>query len=112
MTCDEVDRLFGSLAETHRLPAALLYGSGLRLMECLRLRVKDVDLAARQIMVRDGKGQKDRVTVLPDRWRDRLIAHLGNVREIHTHDLESGYAGTTFWPALERKYPHAPQDWP
>jgi integron integrase len=80
-------------------------------MEVLRLRVKDIDLDRRQISVRDGKGQKDRVTVLPERWRERLAAHLVEVRKTHAQDLELGYAGTTFWPALERKYPGAPREW-
>ena len=80
-------------------------------MEVLRLRVKDIDLDRRQISVRDGKGQKDRMTVLPERWRERLAAHLVEVRKIHARDLELGYAGTTFWPALERKYPGAPREW-
>ena len=80
-------------------------------MEAMRLRVKDIDLDRRQISVRDGKGQKDRVTVLPDRWRERLAAHLAEVRKTHARDLELCYAGTTFWPALERKYPGAPREW-
>jgi len=80
-------------------------------MEALRLRVKDIDLDRRQIEVRDGKGQKDRMTVLPERWRERLAAHLVEIRMIHSRDLELGYAGTTFWPALERKYPGAPREW-
>jgi integron integrase len=108
---EEVRRLIAAVDEAYRLPAALLYGGGLRLMEALRLRVKDVDLERRQIAVRDGKGQKDRVTVLPERWRDRLAAHLAEVRRIHARDLEVGYAGATFWPALGRKYPAAPREW-
>ena len=111
MTRDEVRRLFDALAETHRLPVGLLYGSGLRLIECLKLRVKDIDLETRQITVRDRKGQKDLVTVLPDRWRGALVLYLDHVRRIHTKDLDLGYAGTTFWPALERKYPNAPREW-
>lgn len=108
---EEVRRLLDTVDTQYRLPAALLYGGGLRLMEALRLRVKDIDLDRRQISVRDGKGQKDRVTVLPERWRERLAAHLVEVRKIHGRDLELGYAGTTFWPALERKYPGAPREW-
>jgi len=108
---EEVRRLLDSVEAPYRLPAALLYGGGLRLMEALRLRVKDIDLNRRQISVRDGKGQKDRMTVLPDRWRERLVAHLADVRTLHARDLELGYAGTTFWPALERKYPGAPREW-
>ena len=83
---EEVRRLLDAVEAPYRLPAALLYGGGLRLMEALRLRVKDIDLDRRQISVRDGKGQKDRVTVLPDRWRERLAAHLADVRAIHTRD--------------------------
>jgi len=109
---EEVRRLLDAVEPAYRLPAVLLYGSGLRLMEALRLRVKDIDLDRRQISVRDGKGQKDRVTVLPERWRERFVAHLVAVRAIHARDLELGYAGTTFWPALERKYPGAPREWP
>ena len=108
---EEVRRLLDSVDDVSRLPAALLYGGGMRLMEALRLRVKDIDLDRRQISVRDGKGQKDRMTVLPERWRERLVAHLADVRMLHARDLELGYAGTTFWPALERKYPGAPREW-
>ncbi len=108
---EEVRRLLEAIESVYRLPVALLYGGGLRLMEALRLRVKDIDLDRRQISVRDGKGQKDRVTVLPERWRERLATHLVEVRKVHARDLELGYAGTTFWPALERKYPGAPRDW-
>lgn len=108
---EEVRRLLDAVEDSYRLPAALLYGSGLRLMEALRLRVKDVDLQRRQISVRDGKGQKDRVTVLPARWCERLKLHLEEVRRIHARDLELGYSGATFWPALERKYPAAPREW-
>jgi integron integrase len=108
---EEVRRLLDTVDAPYRLPAALLYGGGMRLMEALRLRVKDIDLERRQISVRDGKGQKDRMTVLPERWRERLAAHLADVRTLHARDLELGYAGTTFWPALERKYPGAPREW-
>jgi integron integrase len=96
----------------YRLMAGLLYGGGLRLMELVRLRVKDIDLEHRQILVRDGKGRKDRHTVLPERYRNQLAEHVGRVREIHARDLERGYAGSTFWPTLARKYPNAPREWP
>ena len=108
---EEVRRLLDAVETAYRLPVAFMYGGGLRLMEALRLRMKDVDLERRQIAIRDGKGQKDRVTVLPERWRDRISAHLVEVRKIHARDLELGYAGTTFWPALERKCPGAPREW-
>lgn len=79
----EVERLICALHPSCRLPGAFLYGSGLRLMEVLRLRVKDVDFDLSQVMVRDGKGKKDRVTVLPERYRTPLKEHLGGVRETH-----------------------------
>jgi integron integrase len=100
-----------NLEEPHRLPAALLYGSGLRLLEALQLRVKDVDFDRRQIQVHDGKGRKDRVTVLPDRWRERLAAQLVRVKRIYEGDIAAGYAGSTFGPGLERKFPKAPREW-
>ena len=112
LTRQEVMRLFEAMDEGYRLMAGLLYGGGLRLMETVRLRVKDLDLERRQILVRDGKGRKDRLTVLPDRYRSLLAAHLERVREIHARDLERRYAGATFWPTLARKYPNAPKEWP
>jgi integron integrase len=108
---EEVRRLLDVVDDPHRLPVALLYGAGLRLMEVLRLRVKDIDPDRRQVTVRDGKGQKDRVTVLPERWRDRMTTHLATVRILHEKDLALGYAGATFPPALQRKYPRAPTEW-
>ena len=108
---EEVRRLLDALDRTHQLPAALLYGAGLRLLEVLQLRVKDIDFDRRQIQVHDGKGQKDRMTVLPDHWRDRLTVHLVEVKKIYEGDLTAGYAGSTFGPGLERKYPNAPREW-
>jgi integron integrase len=108
---EEVRRLLDALDRTHQLPAALLYGAGLRLLEVLQLRVKDIDFDRRQIQVHDGKGQKDRVSVLPDRWRDRLTTHLVEVKKIYEGDLDVGFAGATFPHALERKYPNAPREW-
>lgn len=89
----------------------LLYGSGLRLMEALRLRVKDVDFDYWQIVVRDGKGAKDRVTVLPGAIIEPLKAHLVLVREQHENALRRGYAGVELPFALERKYPKAHSEW-
>jgi integron integrase len=91
--------------------ACLLYGSGLRLMECLRLRVKDLDFDRRQIVVRDGKGGKDRVTVLPERYREPLRIHLSEIRDRYEQDRERGFGEVHLPPALERKYPGAPRDW-
>lgn len=107
----EVRRLQGELSGTYALMAGLLYGSGLRLMECVRLRVKDIDFDHRQIVVRDGKGQKDRVTVLPERRREALQAHLQRVKELFESDLRAGVCGTYVWPALARKFPSAPREW-
>lgn len=107
----EVQRLFAGLSGTYALMAGLLYGSGLRVFECLRLRVKDVDFDRSQIVVRDGKGQKDRVTVLPARSREALASHLVRVKELFEADRAGGVPGVYVWPALERKYPSAAAEW-
>jgi len=92
--------------------AELLYGSGLRLMECVRLRVKDIDFGYNQITVREGKGQRQRVTLLPQRLRRPLQLHLMNVRALHQRYLANG-GGKVHLPfALERKYPRANKSWP
>ena len=111
LTPEEVFKVMGFLSGTHQLMAKLLYGSGLRLMECMRLRVKDVDFAQRQIIVRDGKGMKDRVTMLPEVLISSLQEHLRHVKLLHTSDLTTGY-GSVYLPfALARKYPHANREW-
>ena len=111
LTKPEVFRVIGFLSGTHQLMAKLLYGSGLRLLECVRLRVKDVDFAQRQIIVRDGKGHKDRVTMLPDSLISPLEGFLRHVKMIHDEDLALGY-GSVYLPyALERKYPNAHKEW-
>ncbi|MFN4341193.1 MAG: integron integrase [Azonexus sp.] len=108
---DEVRAVLARLDGVHWLVAALLYGAGLRLMEALRLRVQDVDFKRREILVRSGKGFKDRVTMLPDRVASRLQGHLASVRELHQKDLAEGF-GEVFLPyALERKYPAAGKSW-
>lgn len=95
----------------HQLMAKLLYGSGLRLMECCRLRIKDLDFGYHQITVRDGKGNKDRVTMLPDSLLSPLEEHLMRVHALHQQDLDNGY-GSVYLPyALERKYPNAEKEW-
>ena len=93
------------------LVAGLLYGSGLRLMEALRLRVKDLDFERCELTVRDGKGGKDRRTLLPSRLGDPLRRHLGEVRRMHRNDLADGYGRVQLPHALARKYPHAPVEW-
>jgi integron integrase len=107
----EVRRLLEGLDGTQHLMAALLYGTGMRLMECVRLRVQDVDFEYHQLAVRDGKGQKDRVVPLPQRLEAPLRAHLDRVRELHRSDLANGF-GEVFLPgALARKSPKAPREW-
>ena len=111
LTKEEVRQVLAQLSGTHRLMVQLLYGSGLRLMECVRLRVKDVDFAQRQITVRDGKGMQDRVTMLPNSLVTPLQEHLQRVKRLHEEDLARGY-GSVYLPfALERKYPNADREW-
>lgn len=111
LTVSEVKSLLNRLDGTLWLMASLLYGGGLRLMECVRLRVKDVDFEMRQVTVREGKGFKDRVTMLPGSSIAPLQAHLARVRALHDEDVAEGY-GTVYLPyALERKYPNAAKEW-
>ena len=107
----EVQNILANLDGTYWIMAHLLYGAGLRLMECVRLRVKDVDFEMNQITVRDGKGKKDRVTMLPDIVKLHLREHLQKVKIIHQQDLSEGF-GEVYLPyALERKYPGASKEW-
>ncbi len=107
----EVQRLLAQMEGAKWLMAALLYGAGLRQIECLQLRVKDVDFAYRQILVRDAKGAKDRVTMLPEQAVQPLQAHLGRVRALHQRDLKSGHGEVSLPFALARKYPNAGREW-
>jgi integron integrase len=107
----EVHAVLARLDGQPWLMASLLYGAGLRLMECIRLRVKDVDFGYRQILVRDGKGQKDRVTMLPQMVVEPLRVQLQKVKTLHEQDLAEGF-GEVYLPfALERKYPDASREW-
>ncbi len=108
---DEVRTVFRQLRGTHRLMAILLYGAGLRLLECARLRVKDVDFERRQIIVRAGKGDKDRATPLPAVVSADLVAHLEVVRRQHEADLRHGAGWVELPWALARKYPSAGREW-
>ena len=110
-TSDEVKQLLAHLSGTHLLMASLLYGSGLRLMECLRLRVKDMDFTMRQITIRDGKGQKDRVSMLPRTLDTPLREQLADARAVYQQDLAAGTANVFLPDALIRKYPNAPREW-
>jgi integron integrase len=111
LTVAEVKALLARLDGTKWLMAGLLYGAGLRLRECLKLRVKDVDFDYRQISVRDGKGGKDRVTMLPAELVEPLRAHLSRVKSLHEHDLAEGFGSVELPFALERKYPNAANQW-
>jgi integron integrase len=112
LTRDEVARLFAQMSGIHALMARLQYGTGMRLMECLRLRIKDVDLERREILIREGKGAKDRVTMLPATLVDPLCAHLEVVRAIHEEDCRDGVPGVELPHAMERKNPSAGTSWP
>jgi integron integrase len=111
LTTEEVRAVLARLTGINWLIASLLYGSGLRLMEAVRLRVKDVEFSRREVLVRDGKGGKDRVTMLPDRLVEPLRDHLARVKRLHDKDVAAGH-GEVYLPfALERKYPHASRQW-
>lgn len=107
----EVKSVLSSLSGTEWIMATLLYGAGLRLMECMRLRVKDIDFSSNQITVRSGKGDKDRRTMLPASVKEPLCKHLERVRELYKRDLESGFSRVSLPYALERKYPNATKEW-
>jgi integron integrase len=111
LTPGEVRRVLEHTDGMGRLMAGLLYGAGLRQIECLTLRVKDIDFAYRQIVVRDGKGAKDRATMLPEQLVQPLQEHLGRVRALHQRDLAAGYGEVWLPHALERKYPRASREW-
>jgi len=111
LTREEVRAVLAHVRPPYRLMAELLYGSGLRLLECLRLRVKDVDFGYSRIVVRDGKGAKDRVTMLPGRLRRPLKEHLAHAKAVHERDLQLGFGSVHLPDALERKYPNAHRSW-
>jgi len=111
LTQAEVRAILGRLEGPTRLMAYLMYGAGLRLLECCRLRVQDVDFAASQIVVRAGKGDKDRVTMLPARVKPDLVRHLEAMQAQHRHDLRLGAGWVELPTALARKYPSAGRDW-
>jgi integron integrase len=110
LTWLEVRQLLGRMRGTRWLMASLLYGAGLRLRECLTLRVKDVDFGYRQIVVRDGKGFKDRVTMLPAPLAEPLERQIAHAREVHERDLAAGHGAVELPDALARKYPRAPYE--
>lgn len=107
----EVDRVLERMEGTYGLMARLLYGTGMRLMECVRLRVKDVDFERREILVREGKGGKDRVTMLPETLVSPLKEHLAKRKRLYEDDLGKGMAEVYLPDALARKYPRAATQW-
>ena len=112
LTPEEMQRVLAALKPgTNGLIIRLLYGTGMRLMECLRLRVKDVDFARGQIVVREGKGDKDRVTMLPERLKQELQRHLERVKLLHEQDVAEGFGSVYLPHALARKYPNADREW-
>jgi len=111
LTREEVRQVIAQLSGVYQLQARLLYGSGLRLLECLRLRVKDIDFQRRAITVRDTKGNEDRITMLPDSVIEPLKEHLQRVKRLHEEDLAKGYGSVYLPDALDRKYPNASREW-
>ena len=109
---DEVRRVLAAMSGVTGLMAALLYGAGLRLLECARLRVKDVDFERAEITIRDGKGRKDRRTTLPDSAKEPLQTQLAKVKRQHELDLEMGAGWVELPDALDRKYINAGREWP
>ena len=111
LTRKEVRRLLQAMKGTNRLIAKILYGSGLRSMECVRLRIKDIRFAMNEIVVRNGKGQKDRVTMLPENVHTELREHFAYVKQQHEDDRARGFGRVYLPHALERKYPRANMEW-
>lgn len=109
---NEVLMILSAMEGTPQLVAGLLYGAGLRLMECLRLRVKDIVFERNQIIVRSGKGEKDRITLLPETMKEPLRKHLEWVKQLHQKDLEDGFGDTYLPPSLLRKHPRMAYEWP
>ena len=111
LTETEISALLAALFGTHRLVGELLYGTGMRILEALRLRVKDVDFGRREILIRNGKGAKDRVTMLPDRLRTRLRQQVVHAQRLHEIDVRDGFGAVSMPVALARKYPSAALEW-
>ena len=107
MTKNEIKKVLGNISGTHLIMAKLLYGCGLRLMECVRLRIQDVDIERNLIYVRASKGNKDRSVNLPATIKDEISNHISRVRELHNKDLAEGYGEVYIPEALSRKYPNA-----
>jgi integron integrase len=111
LTQSEIAKLLAAMMGTHRLLGELLYGSGMRIMEALRLRVKDIDFGRSEILIRDGKGAKDRVTMLPKRLFAPLRRQVARARSLHERDVAEGFGVVCLPAALARKYPAAAREW-
>lgn len=111
LTREEVKAVLQCFSGPTWLMASLLYGSGLRLLECLRLRIKDLDFSSQQMTVREGKGAQDRVTILPLNVKSPLQQHVQAVKQLPDRDLEEGFGNVYLPYALEKKYPHAARAW-
>jgi integron integrase len=111
MTRDEVRAVLANLTGDKWLMASMMYGAGLRLMECLRLRVQDIDFSRNEILIRDGKGAKDRITMLPQSLKVPLLEHLKRAKNIHERDLADGWGRVRLPDAIDRKYPNASREW-
>jgi len=111
LSSEEVRKLLDAMTGTHQLMARLLYGTGMRLMEMLKLRTKDLDFDRGQIVVREGKGAKDRVTLLPESLREPIRNHLARVQILHQHELKAGLGWAELPGALAQKYPTAETQW-
>ncbi|MBN2011747.1 integron integrase [candidate division KSB1 bacterium] len=109
-TQNEVKAVLSHMSGTTWLQASMLYGCGMRLMECLKLRVQDIDFEYSQITIRDGKGSKDRITMLPKRLHEPLKEHLAKIEKLHKKDLKKGYGIVELPGALDRKYPNASKE--
>ena len=108
---NEIDEFFTNISGNYKVMAGLMYGSGLRLMECVRLRVKDIDFNYNQIIVKDGKGNKDRITLLPNKYKEALQIQLKKVKAIHKQDLADGFGKVYLPNALDKKFPNAGKEW-
>src|SRR5262245_15833708 len=111
LTKTEALRVLNAMVGVPHVMATLLYGSGVRGLECVRVRVKDVDVAQHILLVRDGKGDKARITMVPETLVAPLQEHLVRVKQLHTTDLAEGYGAVYLPYALERTYPHANREW-
>jgi len=111
LSLKEIERIFDHMTGLQRLMAMLIYGCGLRLQECLRLRIKDIDLEQNIVIVRSGKGDKDRRTILPEALKDDLIRHISEVRSLYDKDRKDNISGVWLPGALDKKYPNAGKEW-